>query len=231
MRSPRSSWRKNARWLKYTALFLVGIFTQFLLTFPQPVIQPVQAQEGNSCEISVPLSPEDEAYARSAWNYFVDNTQVDTGFSNSAGGFPSGTLWDLGNYLAAMNAARWMGFIDQEDFDQRMNQFLATLSGLRLFEDTLPNKVYNSATGEMVDYANNPLERGIGWSALDIGRVLAAFHIIRTCHPQYNDWMTGILQSWNIEASLQDDMLYGAAVLPDDSTLLVQEGRLGGLLI
>lgn len=227
MRSPIYKWRKNARWLKYTALFLAGIFTQFLFTFSPPVVQPIQAQEANSCAITTPLSPEDEAYARSAWNYFVDNTQIDTGLSNSAGGFPSGTLWDLGNYLAAMNAARWMGFIDQAEFDQRINQFLTSLGGLRLFEDTLPNKVYNSATGEMVDYGNNPIERGIGWSALDIGRILAAFHIVRTCHPQYGDWMQGILDSWNIEASLKDDMLYGAAVLPDDSTLLVQEGRLG----
>ena len=227
MRSPISSQRKEARWLKYSALFLVGIFTQFLFTFSAPVVQPVQAQESNSCDVTTPLSPEDEAYARSAWNYFVDNTQPDTGFSNSAGGFPSGTLWDFGNYLAAMNAARWMGFIDQAEFDHRMNQFLTALGGLRLFEDTLPNKVYNSANGEMVDYGNNPIERGIGWSALDIGRILAAFHIIRTCHPQYGDWMQGIIDSWNIEASLKDDMLYGAAVLPDDSTLLVQEGRLG----
>lgn len=227
MRSPSPKWRKKACWIKYTALFLVGIFSQFLFTFFPPAIQSSQALEGNSCAITTPLSPEDEAYARSAWNYFVDNTQPDTGFSNSAGGFPSGTLWDLGNYLAAMNAALWMGFIDQSEFDHRMNQFLTTLGGLRLFEDTLPNKVYNSATGEMVDYGNNPIDRGIGWSALDIGRVLAAFHIIRTCHPQYGDWMQGIIDSWNIDASLKDDMLYGAAVLPDDSTLLVQEGRLG----
>ena len=98
---------------------------------------------------------------------------------------------------------------------------------LRLFEDTLPNKVYNSATGEIVDYGNNPLERGIGWSALDIGRILAAFHIIRTCHPQYADWMAGIVDSWQVAASVQDGMLYGATVLPNGETLGVQEGRLG----
>ncbi|WP_206758976.1 DUF3131 domain-containing protein [Anabaena azotica] len=30
-------------------------------------------------------------------------------------------------------------------------------------------------------------------SCLDIGRILAAFDVIRTCHPQYNDWLKGIV--------------------------------------
>ncbi|MGQ4646124.1 DUF3131 domain-containing protein [Lyngbya aestuarii] len=98
---------------------------------------------------------------------------------------------------------------------------------MELFEDALPNKVYNTATGEMVDYGNNPIERGIGWSALDIGRILAAFHVIRTCHPQYGDWLKGIVDRWDVARSLQDEKLYGATVLPDGNTLLVQEGRLG----
>ncbi|MEA5464818.1 DUF3131 domain-containing protein [Leptothoe sp. PORK10 BA2] len=182
---------------------------------------------GQCAAITQPLTPEEMVYAQSAWNYFVDNVQASTGLSNSAGGYPSGTLWDLGNYLAAMNAARWMGLIEQAEFDSRLNQFLTSLGKLRLFEDTLPNKVYNSATGEIVDYGNNVLDRGIGWSALDIGRLLAAFHILRTCHPQYSEWMAGVLSSWNIAASVRDGMLYGAAVLPDDTTLPVQEGRLG----
>ena len=186
-----------------------------------------QSSNEQCAVITQPLTPEEMSYAQSAWNYFVDNVQPATGLSNSAGGYPSGTLWDLGNYLAAMNAARWIGLIDQTEFDSRLNQFLSSLSQLRLFEDTLPNKVYNSATGEIVDYVNNPLEKGIGWSALDIGRILAAFHIVRTCHPQYGDWMAGIIDSWSIAASLQDGMMYGATVLPDGSTLKVQEGRLG----
>ncbi|MDV3351247.1 DUF3131 domain-containing protein [Leptothoe sp. LEGE 181152] len=214
-------------WIKFIAYWLVGVFISLWISIFH--ISPVVAQNGpeQCAAITQPLTPEEMGYAQSAWNYFVDNVQESSGLSNSAGGYPSGTLWDLGNYLAAMNAARWMGLIEQAEFDSRLNKFLTSLGELRLFEDTLPNKVYNSATGEMVDYGNNPLERGIGWSALDIGRLLAAFHILRTCHPQYSEWMAGILSSWNIAASVRDGMLYGAAVLPDDSTLLVQEGRLG----
>ncbi len=75
----------------------------------------------------------------------------------------------MGNYLMALNAGRWLNLTDQADFDARLNKCLTTLNSLKLFEDTLPNKVYNAANAQMVDYGNNPLERGIGWSALDVG--------------------------------------------------------------
>jgi hypothetical protein len=39
---------------------------------------------------------------------------------------------------------RWLNLIDQGEFDSRLNQFLKTLSSLKLFEDTLPNKAYNA---------------------------------------------------------------------------------------
>ncbi len=222
--------RHQPKCSKLIALFLVGAVSQSLLNLsvPKPTLAQTPTAAPNACsQITVPLTPEEQVYAKAAWQYFVKNYQPATGFANSTGGYPSGTLWDIGNYLMALNAARWMNLIDQGEFDSRLNQFLKTLSGLKLFEDTLPNKVYNAATGEMTDYGNKPVEKGIGWSALDVGRMLAAFHVIRTCHPQYGDWIKGIVAKWKIERSLKDDQLYGAMVRPDKSTLLVQEGRLG----
>jgi hypothetical protein len=222
--------RHQQKWSRLIALFLIGAVSQSLLIvfLSKPTVAQTPTPAPNACaEISAPLTPEEQVYAKAAWQYFVNNYQPATGFTNSVGGYPSGSLWDIGNYLIALNSVRWLNLIDQAEFDSRLNQFLKTLSGLKLFEDALPNKVYNAATGEMVDYGNKPLEKGIGWSALDIGRILATFHVIRTCHPQYGDWIKGILDKWNIKRSLKDDQLYGALVRPDGSTLLVQEGRLG----
>jgi hypothetical protein len=218
--------QKLWRWI---ALFLVGTFLQLLFYIPVRTLAENShvAASGSCNNITAPLTPEEQTYARAAWQYFVKNYQPATGFTNSTGGYPSGTLWDMGNYLMALNAARWLNLTDQADFDARLNKFLTSLGNLKLFEDALPNKVYNAATGQMVDYGNNPIERGIGWSALDVGRVLAAFDVIRTCHPQYNDWLKGIVAKWQVARSLKDGQLYGATVLPDDKTLLVQEGRLG----
>ena len=181
-----------------------------------------------SCsKLSEPLTPQEREYAAIAWQYFVNNRQPDTGFTNAADQYPSGTLWDQGNYLMALNAARWLELIDQNEFDVQLNQFLTGLAELPLVDGALPNKVYNTATGEMVDYSNNPTDIGLGWSALDIGRLLTAFHIIRTCHPQYDDWISGIVASWQVARSAQGGQLYGAVVEPDGTILPVQEGRLG----
>ncbi|OKH52212.1 hypothetical protein NIES2101_15400 [Calothrix sp. HK-06] len=217
--------RIKKKLLRWFALFLVGTVIQFWFYIPTSVLSQTPSAACNS--ITVPLTPEEQNYARTAWQYFLKNYQPATGFTNSTGGYPSGTLWDMGNYLMALHAARALNLTDQADFDARLNKFLTSLSNLKLFDGALPNKVYNAATGEMVDYGNKPIERGIGWSALDIGRMLAAFDVIRTCHPQYKDWLEGIVKKWQVARSVKDEQLYGATVLADNKTLLVQEGRLG----
>jgi hypothetical protein len=232
-----SALNQSSRWVRVAALFLTGV----MLALLPPLagfgwgLESAIAQQNrtmptdrNACAVlTAPLTPAEQEYAKTAWQYFAKNYQPDTGFVNATGGYPSGTLWDMGNYLVALNTARWLNLISQKEFDEKLNKFLSALGSLKLFDDALPNKVYNAANGQMVDYGNNPSPRGIGWSALDIGRVLAAFHIIRTCHPQYADWLKGIIQRWQIARSLQDDQLYGATVTPDGKTMLVQEGRLG----
>ncbi|QIR38126.1 DUF3131 domain-containing protein [Tolypothrix sp. PCC 7910] len=226
--------RHKKRLMRAIAFFLIGTFLQFLFYLPIVAIAQKPNSGGgggggaNSCSsLPNPLTPEEQNYAKIAWEYFAKNYQPATGFANSTGGYPSGTLWDIGNYLMALNTARWINLINQTEFDSKMNKFLTTLGKLTLFEGALPNKVYHAATGELVDYTNKPVEKGIGWSALDIGRLLAAFHVIRTCHPQYKDWIKGVLAKWQLARSLKDGQLFGAAVLPNKNTLLVQEGRLG----
>jgi hypothetical protein len=215
------------QWTKRVALLLVGLSLQFLVQ-AVPAPRMAQSTTATACaSLAAPLTAEEQRTAKIAWQYFVNNYQPNTGFTNSVGNYPSGSLWDMGNYLMALNAVRWLNLIDQAEFDNRLNKFLTTLSNLKLFENSLPNKTYQAATGELVDYNNKAIDRGIGWSALDIGRMLAAFHVIRTCHPQYNDWLKGIVAKWQVARSIKDGELYGAMVMPDGQTLLVQEGRLG----
>ena len=186
-----------------------------------------------SCSaISDPLSSEEFATAQVAWQYFLNNRQPETGLTNAANNFPSATLWDQGNYLTALNAARWLGLVDQAEFDLQLNQFLTSLGELPLFEDALPNKVYNTQTKAMVDYGNQPTEEGLGWSALDLGRMLAALDIVRRCHPEYRPWIEGIVAGWELDRSVVDGQLFGGIPREDKSlsknpVLQVQEGRLG----
>ena len=219
-------------WLRWLALATVGVFTSLSLSMcastppasltPKTVVQPI------ACGIiASPLSTQEQKYAQIAWKYFLNNYQSKTGLTNAADAYPSTTLWDMGNYLTAMNAARWLGILDQKDFDYRINQFLTTLARLPLFERALPNKVYSTDTLKMVDYGNQPTEQGIGWSAIDMGRMLTSLHIVRSCNPQYNDWISGIVSSWQLGRSIQNKELYGARIEPDGKVSIVQEGRLG----
>ena len=57
-------------------------------------------------------------------------------------------MWDSASYLAAMTAARELGIIDKAEFDRRMLKFLATLNKLDLFRNELPNKAYNTISGQ-----------------------------------------------------------------------------------
>ncbi|AFY72471.1 Protein of unknown function (DUF3131) [Synechococcus sp. PCC 7502] len=219
------------RWVKGVAMFLIGIIIALYpsqLWMNRAIAQLPNSTNPSICSvINAPLTTAEQEYARTAWQYFVNNYQPSTGFVNAANNYPSASLWDLGNYLVALNTARWLNLVSQAEFDQKLNRFLNTLGSLKLFDDALPNKVYNTANAQMSDYGNNPTPRGIGWSALDIGRILTAFHIIRTCHPQYADWLKGIIGRWQLGRSLANDQLYGATVTQDGKTLLVQEGRLG----
>ena len=216
----------KSKWRSRIILSLLGLSIHGIV---HSSIQPTLAQSPiSSCPtLSTPLNAEEQVYAKTSWKYFVNNYQPKTGFTNSVGGYPSGSLWDMGNYLMALNSARCLNMIDQSEFDNRLNKFLTTLGTLKLFDNALPNKTYQAETGELVDYGNTVIERGIGWSALDVGRMLAAFHVIRTSHPQYGDWLKGIVAKWDVARSLKDGELYGAMVLENGETQLVQEGRLG----
>lgn len=132
-----------------------------------------------------PLSAQDEQVGRIAWQYFVNNTQENTGLANAVDGFPSATLWDQASYLLGMIAAYRLGIVEQAEFDQRLTKALISLNTLPLFQGSLPNKVYDTTSMVMTDYTNTPTGGGIGWSALDIARLLVPLEIIGNQYPAH----------------------------------------------
>ncbi|MEN9205941.1 MAG: DUF3131 domain-containing protein [Thermostichales cyanobacterium DRC_bins_46] len=174
------------------------------------------------------LSEPEWGMARQAWNYFARNINR-TGLANSVEGYPSATLWEQGNLAVAIVAAQELGIISPQERDQRLGQLLQGLENLPLFEDALPNKAYNTATGEKTDYGNNPVPRGIGFSGLDLGRLINALLVVKTNLPPYRERIDRLIQRWDLNRLYQRQDLYGAIVLPDGETLPVQEGRHGYL--
>lgn len=164
--------------------------------------------------------------AATAWRYFEQNYQPATGFVDSVAGFPSGTLWDQGSYLLALVSARALGLIDDARFETRVSALLSGLARMELFEGKLPNKVYNSQTLAMVDYANNISISGVGWSALDITRLLSALRVLEMKHPRYGPDIRALLARWTLGAMTHEGRLFGAT-RQDGVTIYRQEGRIG----
>ena len=173
------------------------------------------------------LSPSERTAARIAWTYFENNYQPATGLVNSVDGYPSTTMWDQASYLLAVISAYRLKIIDEETFDERMRAALSALAVLPLFDEQLPNKAYSTLTLEMTDYNNNPTERGIGWSALDLGRLATPLNIIAWNYPQYVDDVKAILRHWRMEEMLEDGFMIGTRIDKNGETERVQEGRVG----
>ncbi|EYD76384.1 hypothetical protein Rumeso_02048 [Rubellimicrobium mesophilum DSM 19309] len=174
-----------------------------------------------------PLSDEELAAARTAWAYFEGNTQPDTGLVNSVAGYPATTMWDTGGYLLAAISAERLGLLPREEFDRRMTQALDSLVRLPLYDGRLPNKSYDTTTLAMTDYANIPTEAGIGWSALDIGRLLVPLEVLLTHYPEHAAEVAAVLDRWNLSAAVGNGELIGAQPNDGGGVDFVQEGRLG----
>ena len=163
--------------------------------------------------------------ARVAWKYFENNVQT-TGLANAVDNYPSTTMWDTASYLAAVVAVRELGIINPQAADERLAKLLATLNQLKLFRNELPNKVYHTVTLEQVDYANKPGE--LGFSALDLGRLLIWLKIVKERYPQHADAVDKFVLRWNFENVVdRTGIMFGAMLASDQKTKYVQEGRLG----
>jgi len=172
------------------------------------------------------LTPEDRDAAARAWRYIAANTRPETGFVDSVAGFPSTTLWDQGSYLLALVGAERLDIIENQEFYTRVDRLLTSFESLPLFEGKLPNKAYDTRSLAMVNYGNQPVPDGIGWSALDIARLLMALRALEKLNPDYGNRIRALLATWDLEAMAFQGELWGAAN-EEGETQYLQEGRLG----
>jgi hypothetical protein len=171
-------------------------------------------------------SPEDLAYARIAWQYFQNNTDPDTGLVNSTDNYPSTTMWETGSYFVAIISADLLGVIEPKEAADRLGRALDTLNAIRLFDGILPNKAYNVRTGELVNYANKPTEKGLGWSALDIARMVAALGLVEANYPDLAPKTSRLIARWKLSEMITDGQLIGGNIV-DGNLRRDQEGRVG----
>ncbi|RVV96556.1 DUF3131 domain-containing protein [Mesobaculum littorinae] len=176
-----------------------------------------------------PLTTADRAAAATAWRYMEANTHPETGLVSSVAGYPSSTMWDQASYILALVAAERLEVIDADELSWRAGKILDSLSRMALVDDQLPNKAYHTGTLAMVDYGNSPTPRGIGWSAVDMGRMLVALRVLEDRHPQFRDWVRGVVARWNLDGIAVGGELIGTRREDGEETALehLQEGRIG----
>jgi hypothetical protein len=166
-------------------------------------------------------------WAKVAWKYIENNTVPQTGLVNSVDRVPTTTLWQIGDYLAALVAAHQLGLIDILEFDHRVSKLLDFLNNMPLTELALPNRVYNTQNGLMVNFANQPAD--IGWSAIEIGRLLTWMKITGQRYPYLREFFDKVVLRWNFCRVIDDcGVLYGLGK-GEGKSAPSQEGRLGYL--
>jgi Protein of unknown function (DUF3131) len=173
------------------------------------------------------LSPKELSWAKVAWKYFENNTVPKTGLVNSVDKVPTATLWHIADYLAALVAVQQLGLIDNLEFDQRVSKLLDFLNTVSLSDGDLPNRVYNTQNGLMVNFANQPAD--VGWSANEIGRLLTWMKIAGHMYPQFREYFDKVVLRWNFCQVIDDcGVLYGKGK-GNKRSEPSQEGRLGYL--
>ena len=207
------------------------------------VMQPVPSERSAPAATSAPIRkfddveplplaitrtslPADGHHARIAWKYFENNTHPDTGLVNSADQYPSTTMWETGSYFVAVISADLLGLIDTTEAEDRISRALDTLSTIRLFDDLLPNKAYNVRTSALVDYANKPVARGLGWSALDIARLVGTLGHVQNHYPNLSDDVAAVLDHWALDEMVDAGQLIGGN-MTETGLRRDQEGRVG----
>jgi hypothetical protein len=105
------------------------------------------------------------------------------------------TLWHVGDHLAAMVAARELDVLSRRDFDHRLGRLLHTLNVMPLFLGRVPNTVYATPTATMANYDGKPDE--LGWSAVDVGRLLIWLAVVRARHPEFAEYVDRAVLRWN----------------------------------
>jgi hypothetical protein len=220
-------------------VFLLGLICAFSLAWSLESIEPPQAAlsrikskivpSRNVPELAAPRALEswELQAAETAWQYFENNYRPETGLVNSVDGYPASTLWDTASYMMALIAAQRLNLVPRDVFHVRMSKLLESLAAMDLYDDQLPNKSYNTVSLDMVDYTNKITDRGIGWSAIDVGRVLVPFNVIAWNYPEHTAAATRVLQKWQFDALVSKGEMIGAQVDAQGQTEYVQEGRLG----
>ena len=176
----------------------------------QQIPKLVETTEGITLSKNFPPLPQrrdltfDEAvWARVAWQYFVNNTQLN-GLTNGEDGHPWFSLWSSGSYLLATLSARQLNIISAQEFDRRVAAALVALGELPLLPSQLPASLYHADSLTPASSVEAP--------AVDIARLLVPLQVLQWRYPQHAFAVSELLARWQLSALLQTGAAQGASL-------------------
>lgn len=142
-----------------------------------------------------PLNDEELRWAKIAWRYFQNNTQPSTGLVNAQDNYPNTSPWQIGDTLVALTAAKQLGLMEQQEFDQRLSKILTTLTLLPLTPPGVPNLLYDTVKGTPITPDRQPYPTG--WAVRDIARLMLGLHMAESYSPEYASFIEKVISRWN----------------------------------
>jgi uncharacterized protein DUF3131 len=179
---------------------------------------------------SLTLPAERQLYAdaaSAAWQYVDLHYRPSTGLIDATTGYAYTTVWDVAGGLSALYAGHELSLIDTAEYDRRVRRALRTLNDLDLYDGAAFNKVYSTTTGAMIGRDQQPSARGLGWSAVDIGRLLVWMKILAMKQPQYRDDVTAIVGRLAMARIVKGGYLRGEDLTARGESREYQEGQIG----
>lgn len=167
-----------------------------------------------------------DAAAR-AWSWIDRNYVPATGLVRATDHYDHVTTWDMGSALLALHAARGLGLLADEEFERRMRRALSTLQTLPLYDGAAFNRLYSARTGQMIGRGDVVTTTGYGWSATDLGRLLAALKIVAVNHPELAGEADAVVRRLDVDRIIRNGYLRGEDVQGRRRISRYNEGRIG----
>lgn len=194
-----------------------------LLLLAAPLVAPLAGQGADS-------AADDRLYADAAaraWSWIDRNYVPATGLVRATDHYDHVTTWDMGSGLLALHAAHGLGLLPDEEFDRRMRRALATLQTLPLYDGAAFNRLYSARTGQMIGRGDVVTTTGYGWSATDLGRLLAALKIVAANHPELEGEADAVVRRLDVDRIIRNGYLRGEDVQRRGRISRYDEGRIG----
>jgi hypothetical protein len=222
-----------------TLLLLCALTTTFpLVAACQPAREPGADQRTATAPVAAPAratapalpdTAEDRLYrdaAERAWRWIDRNYRPATGLIRATDQYSLVTTWDIGSGLLAMHSAHELGLLADAEYEVRMSRALRTLQALPLYDRTAFGRFYSVDNAQMYGRDERPTERGYGWSATDLGRLLTALHVVAG-NPRFQADAQAIVARLDFAKVVREGYLWGEDVRPNGRVAKYTEGRIG----